>query len=234
MKKGNLIVIEGIDGSGKSTQLELLKQYYQTEKLRFRSMKFPQYKNTFFGKTLAKFLRGEMGSLQTINPYLISMVYAMDRAEAREKMYRWLNNGKTILLDRYTSSNMAHQCGRLPKKERKKFLRWIDELEYGVNHIPREDLIFFLHLPYQKAAELLAGHDRKNRAYAKGQHKDMVETNMEYLRKAEETYVWLAKEFSHWITIECLDKKGNIKSREVIHEEIKKELRRKNMFENSS
>jgi dTMP kinase len=227
MKRGKLIVIEGIDGSGKSTQLELLKQYYKAEKLKFQSMKFPQYKNTFFGKTLAKFLRGEMGKLQTINPYLISMVYAMDRAEAREKMYRWLNEGNTILLDRYVSSNMAHQCGRLPKKERKKFLRWINELEYGVNHIPLEDLIFLLHIPYQKAAELLDGADRKNRAYTKGEQKDMVEKNMVYLRNAEETYLWLAKQNSHWITIECCDKEGNLKSRETIHNEIVRELEKR-------
>jgi dTMP kinase len=227
MNKGKLIVIEGIDGSGKSTQLELLKKYYTKEKLQFKSMKFPQYTNTFFGKTIAKFLRGEMGSLKQINPYLISLVYAMDRAEAREQMYRWMNKGYSILLDRYATSNMAHQCGRLPKKERKKYLRWIDELEYSINHIPREDIVIYLHMPYQVSQKLLSGTDRAKRSYAKGKQKDIVEENTEYLKKAEDAYLWLADTFSHWVKIDCVDKNGTLKSRETIHEEIVKVLEKK-------
>lgn len=228
--KGKLIVIEGIDGSGKSTQLELLKKYYTSEKLSFKSMKFPQYKNTFFGKTIAKFLRGEMGSLKNINPYLISMVYAMDRAEAREKMYKWLNTGKTILLDRYATSNMAHQCGRLPKKERTKYLRWLNELEYSINHIPREDIVIYLHVPYTTAQKLLLGSDRAKRSYAKGKQKDIVEDNLEYLKKAEETYLWLSQKFSHWVKISCVDSKGNMKSRDAVHKEITSVLKKKNLI----
>jgi dTMP kinase len=230
MKKGKLIVIEGIDGSGKSTQLELLKVYYQENKIPFKSLKFPQYKNTFFGKTIAKFLRGEMGSLKTINPYLISLVYAMDRAEAREMLYRWMNNGKTILLDRYVSSNMAHQCGRLPKKERQKFLRWLDELEYSINHIPREDIVIYLYIPHTTAQILLLGSDRAKRSYAKGKQKDIVEDNTDYLKRAEETYVWLAEHNAHWVTVDCVDKKGNLKSREEIHENIKQVLEKKGII----
>lgn len=218
--KGKLIVIEGIDGSGKTTQLELLKEALKHRKKPFRSMKFPQYTNTFFGKTIASFLRGEIGELKTINPYLISMVYAMDRAEARDKMYSWLNNGKMIILDRYVTSNMAHQCGRLPKKERKKYLKWISELEYKINNVPREDIVIYLHMPYPKALELLEGSDRSKRSYAKGKQKDIVEENVEYLRTSQEIYLYLQKHFPHWVRIECVDDKGNIKSRQQIHEEI--------------
>lgn len=218
--KGKLIVIEGIDGSGKTTQLELLKQTLKSQKKSFRSMKFPQYSGTFFGKTIARFLRGEIGELKTINPYLISMVYAMDRAEARDKMYGWLNNGKTILLDRYVTSNMAHQCGRLPLKERKKYLAWLDELEYKINNVPREDVVIYLHMPYEKALELMEGSDRSKRQYAKGKQKDMVEGNLEYLRKSQQTYLYLQKRYKHWVKIDCLDEKGNLKTREQIHYEI--------------
>lgn len=225
--KGKLIVIEGSDGSGKSTQLELLKKSFQEKKIPFQSLRFPQYTKNFFGKTLAKYLRGEMGSLRNINPYLISMVYAMDRAEARDQMYRWLNHGKHVLLDRYVTSNMAHQCGRLPKKERNKFLKWVDDLEYKINNVPREDIVIFLYVPYAVSSQLLMNTNKINTAHMKGQAKDMVEQNKDYLQKSVETYLWLAQRYEHWVQITCVDEKGNIRSRQYIHEEIKKVLAEK-------
>src|SRR6266567_1286648 len=140
--KGKLIVIEGSDGAGKATQLGLLTSYLKTQKIPTASIAFPQYKHTFFGKTISRILRGEMGKLKTLHPYLLSMVYAMDRVEAKDKMYQWLNHGRIVVLDRYVSSNMAHQTGRLPKKDRLKFIKWLDELEYHVNNLPREDIVF--------------------------------------------------------------------------------------------
>jgi len=220
--KGKLIVIEGIDGSGKSTQLKMLQSAFKEKRLPFESLKFPQYKKTFFGKTIAQFLRGEIGDLRTINPYLISMVYAMDRAEARDQMYRWLNHGRTVLLDRYVSSNMAHQCGRLPKKTRGKFLRWIDELEYRINNVPREDIVIYLYMPYKVAQELMMNADRAE--------KDMVEDNTRYLKRSEETYLWLAKKYKHWTQIDCVDTEGNILSRDAIHTEILRVLQEKGMM----
>jgi len=197
----------------------LLKKYYTSKKAPFKSLKFPQYTNTFFGKTIAKFLRGELGKLSHINPYLISMVYAMDRAEARDKMYRWMNDGKTILLDRYVTSNMAHQCGRLPKKEWSKYLRWLDELEYKINNVPREDIVVYLYVPYEISAELMNHADRKGRSYTKGKQKDILEESKEHLKQAEKTYLYLHKRFPHWVKIECV-KNGKLRSREDIHEEI--------------
>lgn len=224
---GKLIVIEGSDGSGKSTQLELLRKSLLAQKSRVKTLKFPQYKGTFFGKTIAEFLRGELGELRTINPYLISLVYAMDRAEARDNMYKWLNDGKIIVLDRYVTSNMAHQTGRLPKSKRAKFLKWIDGLEYKVNNVPREHIVIYLYVPYQITQRLMENTDRANRSYAKGKGKDIVEGNLNYLKKSEEAYLYLAKKYPHWVKIDCIDEKGNMRSREAIHVEIKQILAQK-------
>lgn len=223
--RGRLIVIEGSDGAGKTTQSELLKTYLKNHKLKTKSMSFPQYTNTFFGKMIAKFLRGEIAPLNEIHPYLISMVYAMDRAEARDKLYRWLNHGNFIVLNRYVTSNMAHQSGRLPRAQIKDFLHWLDELEYKVNNVPREDIVIYLHVPVQISLKLMENTDRSQRTYSKGAKKDIVESNLDYLRKAETSYERLAKKFSHWVKIECVDKNGKLRTREDIHKEIVKALR---------
>lgn len=221
MNKGKLIVIEGSDGSGKSTQLELLKKYFEQTNIKFKSIKFPRY-DSFFGKTIASFLRGDLGPLANVNPYLISMVYAMDRADAKIVLDSWLAQGKMVVMDRYATSNMAHQYGRLPEDKREHFLQWILELEYEVNKIPKEDLVIFLHVPYQVSQKLMESKDRNG--------KDMVEKDAEYLKNSEETYVQLAQHFSHWVTIECVDKKGNMRNREEIHEEIISLLKEKEII----
>lgn len=229
MKKGKLIVIEGSDGSGKATQTALLREYCEKNKIPTKSISFPQYTTTFFGKTIARVLRGEIAPLNQINPYLISLVYAMDRAEAREKMYNWLNNGKTIILDRYVSSNMAHQTGRLPAREQSKFLRWLDELEYKVNNVPREDVVVFLYVPISVTLKLMENKNRQERTHMKGKKKDMVEENIDYLKRAEKTYLLLAKKYPHWVQIDCT-KNGEMRTREEIHDEIVSVLKQKGLI----
>lgn len=225
--KGKLIVIEGGDGSGKATQTELLRKYFVSQKILTKTISFPQYKSTFFGKTIARVLRGEIAPLSQINPYLISMVYAMDRVEAKDKLYKWLNEGFMVVLDRYVSSNMAHQTGRLPKKEQNKFLNWIEKLEYTVNNVPREDVVIYLYVPYTTSQKLLT--ERKTDTHLQGK-KDIVEKDSEYLRKAEETYTKLEKKFPHWVRIDCIDETGKMRSREAIHKEIVDVLRKKHII----
>lgn len=220
--KGKLIVIEGGDGAGKATQLGLLKEHLKEKKFRFATLSFPQYTGTFFGKTIASFLRGEIGQLKDMHPYLLSMVYAMDRAEARDKMYKWLNNGRIVALDRYVSSNMAHQTGRLPKKDRSKFLKWIDQLEYEVNNVPREDIVFYLYVPYKVSQKLMADKNRGKNPNLK--ERDIVEKDLQYLKNAEDVYLMLYKKFPHWVKIDCINNEGKMRTREEIHEEIVKIL----------
>lgn len=218
MKKGKLIVIEGNDGSGKATQAKLLYDYLQAKKNPVRMINFPRYNDSFFGKFIARFLQGEFGKLEEINPYLISIVYAEDREEARDEIIGWLSKGILVIANRYVPSNLAHQSGRLSKKERAAFIKWDSELEYEINKLPKEDLTIYLHVPYNVSQKLLA---------AKEGRKDIVEKDIAYLRNSEEAYNALSDKFPHWEKIECVDEKGNLCSKDEIHDAIKKLLVKK-------
>ncbi len=227
--KGKLIVIEGIDSSGKTTQLELLKAYFVQAKIPFKTVDFPQYETSFYGRMIARFLRGEFGPLEHVNPYIISVIYAQDRGSAKEQMYTWLEEGYHVLSNRYATSSMAHQTGRLSLRERNKFVIWLEDLEYTQTGIPKEDIVLYLDVPYQIAQKLMR-NDNRLQAYRKGAKKDMVEKNVEYLKHSSETYTWLAKKFSHWVRINSTDKSDAMRSREEIHEEIKTILAKKGII----
>lgn len=224
---GRLIVIEGSDGSGKTTQLQLLKKYIDDNTLKkTRTVDFPQYYDSFYGKFIARYLRGEFGDLATVNPYLISFPYALDRLSAAKKMYSWLKSGKMVLLNRYTPSNLAHQSSRLKGKERETYLEWSLEFEYKENKLPVEDLVIFLYVPYTYAQKLMKNKDRAGRAYTKGKTKDIVEGNVTYLKNSEKAYLGLLERFSHWVKIDCV-KNGTLMSIEEIHKEVLAVLKKK-------
>lgn len=228
--KGKLIVIEGGDGAGKTTQLKMLADYLMSKKINVETIDFPRYYGSFYGKLLARFLKGEFGTLDQVNPYLLSVIFALDRAQAKKEIESWLSKGIIVLSNRYATSNMAHQAGRVPKGKRKDFVVWDEELEYKVNKLPREEIVIFLHVPYTISQKLMRGNDRANRSYLKGKVKDMVEKNKSYLKNAEETYLWLCKRFPHWVKIECVNSKGELRPKEEIHEEIKKVLIKKSLI----
>ncbi len=228
--KGKLIVIEGIDSSGKTTQLTLLKDFLKSQNKSFQTIHFPQYNESFYGKMLASFLRGELGQLEQVNPYIISVIYALDRAEAKEKIERWLQDGEIIIASRYATSNMAHQAGRLSKNEREKFIDWDTELEYTINKIPREDLVILLDMPHKLALALMENDDRTKSLYKKGEKKDMVEKSEAYSKSSEEVYKWLAGKFPHWKRVAAVDKQGKLRTRLAIHEEIKRVLEEKDII----
>lgn len=221
-RKGRFIVIEGNDGSGKATQVKLLTDYLKSKKIPVKIMDFPRYYDSFFGKFLAAFLRREHGKLEHANPYLLTFPYALDRASAKDIIKKWIKDGNFLVFNRYVTSNLAHQGGRIPKKDRKKFVDWDIEFEYKINGLPREDKVVFLHLPYKWSLKLMA--QRGKRDYNNKKNKDMVETDVEYIKNSEQSYVELSKRFDHWITIECV-KNGKLRTIEDIHEEIKRKLK---------
>lgn len=215
---GKFIVIEGSDASGKATQTKLLSEYLDSKKIPFKVIDFPRYNDSFFGKFIKRFLDGEFGTLQEINPYLISIVYAKDREEAKKDIEGWLMNGYLVIANRYVPSNLAHQSGRLPENKREEFIKWNLELEYTVNRIPQEDLVIYLHVPYKISQLFIAKNNRKV---------DIVEKDKIYLKNSEAAFTNLSKKFSHWITIECIDTKGDVRTISDIQEEIKKVLAQK-------
>lgn len=214
--RGKLIVFEGGDGSGKTTQTQLLLKYCTDQNISHAYFDFPNYPS-FFGQLIAKFLRGELGSIDKVSPYLASLPFSFDRAAMSKTIEKNLGEGRLVILNRYASSNMAHQGSKLENDaERESFLNWVEQLEFEVNKIPREDLVIYLHVPWQQAIELTK--KKYERHYLNGK-KDIQESNALHQKKTGELYQKFAQSKSNWETISCFEN-GIILTKEIIHNKI--------------
>lgn len=220
MKKGLFIVIDGADGAGKATQAKKLIERLKKNEVPTVYVDFPRYE-TFFGKTIARFLRGEFGDLKTVSPYLASIPYALDRQGTRTLIESALNSGKYVIANRFVSSNMAHQAAKIAnKKDRSKYLDWVSKLEYQVLGVPKENIVVYLKMSEPIASRLV---DKKGqRQYLRGKVKDIHEEDSLYQRSVADLYLKLAKKH-RWIVIKCYDK-GEPLSINVIHDKIVKKL----------
>jgi len=198
--RGKLIAIEGIDGSGKRTQVELLTSALRERGHSVFATGFPQY-DSWFGKMVGQFLNGELGPLESVDPHFSALLYAGDRFEAKPKVEEALNNGQIVLVDRYIGSNLAHQTARVDTTKRAAFQEWIEHLEYGIYGLPKEDLVLYLHVPAAEAQKLVAL--KSARSYTSAQ-KDLLEASLRHLEDAAQMYDALSKQ-ANWNTIECFD-----------------------------
>ena len=199
---GRLIAFEGIDGSGKRTQMELLYRALAA-KLGERgvySTGFPQY-GSCFGKMVGQFLNGEFGPLESVDPHFTALLYAGDRFEAKGKLEAALNAGQIVLVDRYIGSNLAHQTARVPKEKRSEYLAWIKHLEYDIYGLPREDMILYLRVPAGEAQKLVSQKEARSYTRAK---QDIQEASLRHLQEAAAMYDALSSE-APWVRIECFD-----------------------------
>lgn len=188
-KRGNLIVVDGGDGSGKETQVKLLEAYLRKREKKVKVVDFPRYYTSFHGKTVAKFLRGEFGSLEEISPYLASLAYAVDRASMKEELETFLKRGYYIIANRYATSTLAHQGAKISDTvEQNKFLKWAYQLEYNVHRIPKEDIVLYLYVPWKIGLELTGS--KTHRAYLKGKD-DIAEKSLKHRQDAERMYLAL-------------------------------------------
>jgi len=198
---GRLIAFEGIDGSGKCTQMDLLHNLLAAGGGHsVYSTGFPQYES-WFGKMVGQFLNGDFGPLEAVDPHFTALLYAGDRFEAKPKLEAALNNGQIVLVDRYIGSNLAHQTARVPPDKQADFRRWIEHLEYGIYGLPREHRIIYLRVPPREAQALVA--KKSERAYTSAKQ-DILEASLRHLELAAGIYDLLARE-SPWVTIECFD-----------------------------
>lgn len=224
-RKGKLIVIDGGDGSGKTTQAQLLIDYFKKKKIPAKYVDFPQYYSSFHGKTVAKFLRGEFGSIDQVSPYLASLAYALDRASVKKEMEDFLKKGGIIIANRYTTSNMAHQAAKFKDKNHQEdFLKWVYDLEYKVNKIPKENLVIYLYVPWRTGLSLT--QNKPVRHYLKGQTQDIHEKDLHYRQAVEKMYLELSQRYKHWVQIDCVEN-GAILPPQAIHQKILSVLKQK-------
>jgi dTMP kinase len=216
MKKGKFIVIEGTDGSGKGTQVAMLVDSIKKQKTAVEVADFPQYDN-FSGAFVAKYLRGEYGTANEVGPYRASVFYALDRYDKSFDIKKWIDEGKIIISNRYVSANMGHQTGKIEgKKKRDIFLKWLDNLEFGIFNIPRPDVTILLYMPPEVGQKLV--DQKAKRDYTKGKKRDIHEADLDHLKKASEAYLYVAKKYG-WKIINCVEN-GILLSREEVHKKV--------------
>lgn len=225
-RKGKLIVLDGTDGSGKATQLKLLRTKLTKEGYKVKVLDFPEYYNNFFGAFIGHCLSEQYYNWIHVHPKIASIAYAADRWESSQKIRDWLKKGYIVLANRYVSANQIHQGGKIAStKKRIGFLKWLDEMEYEVFKIPKPNAVFYLHVPMINIIKLIKERSKKtSRAYI-GKRKDIVEGDIPYLTNSHRTALWLSRTQKGWIKIECA-KDGVLETRENIHKEIYEKVKK--------
>ena len=215
---GKLIVIEGLDGSGKSTQLELLKKTLKERQVNFKSVSFPDYDSNS-SALIKMYLNGEFGTRpDDVNAYASSVFYTVDRYASFKKNWgEYYNDGGVVVAGRYTTSNAVHQTSKLDKSDWKTFLDWLYEFEYNKVGIPKPDKVIFLDMPIEVSQKLLTG--RYNGDNSK---KDIHEGDVEYLKKCRDAAYFTA-EYSDWSVISCAEN-GDARKIEDIAADILREV----------
>ncbi len=206
----NFIGIEGLDGAGKSTQIALLTKYLQDRGVEYEYLHFPRFDAPFYGDLIARFLRGEFGAVDKVDPYLVALMYAGDRRDARDTINGWLAEGKTVILDRYVYSNIAFQCAKLEGEARAVLMRWILDFEFGYNALPRPGITFFLDVPMELIENRLAAARRgDDRNYLNGAE-DIHEQALWLQRRVRDVYHELAVIQSDLKVVDCSPSCGTI------------------------
>ncbi len=221
-KAGQLIVIDGSDGSGKATQTALLVERLRALGTAAETLDFPRYKENLVGALIGECIAGEHGDFLHSDPYVASTLYAADRYESKRRIEEWLAQGAVVVLDRWVSANQIHQGGKIVEDgNRTRFLEWLDRLEYGVFGLPRADLTLYLQMPVELSVGLLKEKRsaEKKRSYLDGGKQDTVELDIAYLEHAQMSAEWLMAREKGWHKIACAPE-GVIRSREDIADEV--------------
>ena len=211
---GKLSVIEGTDGSGKTTQFTLLSKRLQARGVDFRTMDFPQYSEPS-SALMRMYLGGELGSKPSdVNAYAASTFYAVDRYASFRKVWgEYYKNGGLMLSNRYTTSNAVHQASKEPEAQWDDFFRWLYDFEYVRLELPQPDLVLYLDVPTELTEGMLRKREEKTHTHA-----DIHEQNMDYLRLCRKTGL-RAAQYYNWSIIRCAEN-GKMRTIEDIHNEI--------------
>ena len=212
---GKLIVFEGTDGSGKSTQFQRLCSRLEEEGTEFRRLVFPQYDKPS-SALLRMYLKGEFGTRPSdVNPYAASTFYAVDRYASWKQVWgEYHRGGGLVLADRYTTSNAVHQACKLPEEEWDGFFQWLSDFEFVKLGLPVPNLVFYLDMPTERAVALLRSREAATHTSA-----DIHEVDTAYLALCRRTALRAAQTLN-WHIISCVDADGALRTVEAIHTEI--------------
>ena len=215
------IVLEGLDGAGKSTQITKLREMFRAKGVESEYLHFPRFDAPIYGELIARFLRGDLGSVESVNPYLVALLYAGDRADAANTIRQWISEGKVVIVDRYVYSNIGYQCAKIANNEERNTLReWILHTEFEEFGIPKPDLSLFLDVPFafteRKLTEVREGEDRE---YLQG-GKDIHEASLDLQRRVREVYLESASLDEDLKVVDCSTSDGNMASPDTIFERI--------------
>lgn len=219
-KKGKLIVLDGTDGSGKSTQFKMLEERLRAEGINYTAIKFPVYDSPA-SVLVRRYLAGEYGeNADDVNIYAASMFYAMDRYDAWKKDYnRWRSvyeSGGIVIADRYTTANFIHQGGKLnTMNDRFKFFTWLEKTEYNLLGLPEPDEVILLDMPTSKAVAMLEKRREKT-----GETADLHEKDVEFISRCHESAMDAAFAMD-WKVVECASMWNlTVRSPEQIHKDV--------------
>lgn len=224
--KGKLVVIDGTDGSGKATQVELLANALKKAGHKVKLVDFPEYYKNFFGKFIGHCLSEQYYNFINVHPKIASVLYAADRFESSKEINTYLEKGYIVLANRYVSANQIHQGGKIKSaKKRAEFIKWLDEMEYGVFKIPKPNLVLYLSVPLELSLKMMKERNKNSKRNYVGNKKDVHEVDTDFQKNSRASALWLSKTLPNFIKIDCAEKK-DILSREIIHEKVLLEVKK--------
>lgn len=205
------IVLEGLDGAGKSTQIRKLRELLQNRGIESEYVHFPRFDAPVYGELIARFLRGELGSVESVDPYIVALLFAGDRADMAQQINQWQAEGKVVIVDRYVYSNIGYQCAKIADAAgRKKLKQWILDTEYGYFNIPRPDVSLFLDVPFAFTAKSLTEQrSGEDRAYLNGAA-DIHESSLDLQRMVRSVYLEAATTDLSLKVINCSNSDGGM------------------------
>lgn len=223
-----LIVLEGLDGAGKSTQLRMLTSRLEESGRQVEYLHFPRYDAPIYGGLISRFLRGDFGSIDSVHPQLVALLFAEDRRDAAAQIREWLDAGRCVVLDRYVYSNIAFQCAKMKDRAESDSLRdWIFDVEYTRFGIPKPDLNLFLDVPIDFVDARLKDNREADadRSYLAGKG-DIHEADISFQKEVRRLYREQCALDPGFIRIDCSDELGKMLPAEAIFARIRSEIDR--------
>ncbi|MFO7788955.1 MAG: dTMP kinase [Bacteroidota bacterium] len=226
------LVIEGLDGSGKSTQVRMLKNWLSEKKVPYEYLHFPRMNSPVFGELVARYLRGELGELETVNPYLVALLFAGDQKDAAGLIRKWQNESKFVLVDRYVYSNVAYQCAKFKNQDKRiELMNWIFKTEFEHFQVPVPDLSLFLNVPHNFIKSQLGENKREgaDRKYLEGKQ-DIHESDLNFQMEVRKVYEMMLQKHDGLQELYCGDKTGNILPPDIIFNQLIERLQKENIL----